>query len=144
MRLFLVCVVSKWSPWSECTGSCKFALQVRNRDVLRPPFPEIDLETGESLTKPCPPLYETRECQPVECQLGEEVHSSTQPARDDFFRDLPIIRSVVSDTAKSPFESDKILSRPIWRKVPETVPIEARRPTQLKRPALSHRPNCKN
>jgi hypothetical protein len=145
----LVCVVTKWDAWSECTGSCQFALQVRNRNVLRPPFPEIDQKTGEKFTRPCPVLYETRECQPTECLSKERAEKSTtttttQPphiaaAMNEFFRDLPIIRSVTSDTAKSPFESDKIASRPSWKK---TAIERPRVETPTRRVAQAHRPNC--
>jgi hypothetical protein len=146
--------VTKWSDWTECTGTCQYALQVRNRDVLRPPFPETDPKTGEQRLRPCPELYETRKCIPNECLSKERPESSTStttqrptttPTTNELFRDLPIIRSVISDTAKSPFESDKIisLSRSSPKKFVERVP-EIRRPVQAPRRinAQAHRPNC--
>uniref|UniRef100_A0A915EMM3 BPTI/Kunitz inhibitor domain-containing protein n=1 Tax=Ditylenchus dipsaci TaxID=166011 RepID=A0A915EMM3_9BILA len=54
------CVVSKWRPWTECMGNCDFAQKVRNRDVLRPPFPERHLASGHLFLRECPHLYEKR------------------------------------------------------------------------------------
>lgn len=134
-----MCVVTKWSEWSECTGNCQYGLQVRNRDVLRPPFPEIDFKTSEEFIRPCPSLYESRTCQPTECLLNKRFESNVKRTQfsltnDDIFRDLPIIRSVTSDTGKSPFEfSDKAL-RQIRKKVV---------PSPVKTTSQPHRPNCK-
>uniref|UniRef100_A0A914LNX5 Candidate secreted effector n=1 Tax=Meloidogyne incognita TaxID=6306 RepID=A0A914LNX5_MELIC len=61
------CVVSKWRQWGECQGDCEFALRVRNRDVLKPPFPEKDEKTLQMFLRECPPLYQVELCQPREC-----------------------------------------------------------------------------
>ncbi|KAI6191757.1 hypothetical protein M3Y97_00262300 [Aphelenchoides bicaudatus] len=151
-----LCVVTKWTDWSECTGTCNYGLQVRNRNVLRPPFPEIDPKTGDQRLRPCPELYETRKCVPTECLSKEQVELTTTtttqkpsvtPALNELFRDLPIIRSVISDTAKSPFESEKTisLSRPNQKKFVEPVPTTRRPAIQhpLRRiSSQAHRPNC--
>ncbi|KAI6209415.1 hypothetical protein M3Y96_00219200 [Aphelenchoides besseyi] len=64
-----LCVVTRWSSWSLClfgsnsTVKCGASgLQVRNRAVLSPPFPEADGRVRE-----CPHLYEVRTCQLTEC-----------------------------------------------------------------------------
>jgi hypothetical protein len=153
--MFSVCVVTKWRDWSECIGSCSYALQVRNRDVLRPPFPEIDQQTGEVQLPKCPTLYETKECQPKECLISNEStteestttlpttttrRSSLAPAVNEFFRDLPSGRSAINDN--SPFEfTDKVLNQKNLRKV-------ADRPTtrlpKFAQKRIAHRPDCKN
>ncbi|KAF7635447.1 BPTI/Kunitz inhibitor domain-containing protein [Meloidogyne graminicola] len=61
------CVVSKWRQWSECQGDCEFALRVRNRDVLKPPFPEKDEKTLKLFLRECPQLYQVEQCQLREC-----------------------------------------------------------------------------
>ncbi|KJH40724.1 hypothetical protein DICVIV_13314 [Dictyocaulus viviparus] len=58
------CEVSKWSTWSSCYGTCYYALSVRNRDVIRPPFPD----DAEDRVKRCSKLYETRPCALESCQ----------------------------------------------------------------------------
>uniref|UniRef100_A0AC35GFB4 BPTI/Kunitz inhibitor domain-containing protein n=1 Tax=Panagrolaimus sp. PS1159 TaxID=55785 RepID=A0AC35GFB4_9BILA len=73
------CIVTKWREWSECIGNCDFAQKVRNRDVLKPPFPEKNLETGETILRECPQLYEVQYCTPSSCEennpFGEENKS---------------------------------------------------------------------
>ncbi|KAL3111926.1 hypothetical protein niasHT_015124 [Heterodera trifolii] len=61
------CVVSKWKRWSGCDGNCEFAQRFRNRDVVRPPFPEKDGRTGEIVLRNCPHLYEVQRCMPKHC-----------------------------------------------------------------------------
>lgn len=52
---------------SECQGNCEFAQRVRNRDVLRPPFPQRDERTGDFFIRECPSLYEVEQCTPRGC-----------------------------------------------------------------------------
>ncbi len=58
-------MVSFWEEWGECYGNCKFALKVRNRGVVRPPFPEKS--DGRFVIRPCPPLFEVVTCVPAKC-----------------------------------------------------------------------------
>ncbi|KAL7070563.1 hypothetical protein ACQ4LE_010260 [Meloidogyne hapla] len=62
-----ICVVSKWRQWGECQGDCEFALRVRNRDVIKPPFPEKDEKTSQIFLRECPQLYQVEQCLPREC-----------------------------------------------------------------------------
>lgn len=62
------CLVTGWNQWSGCMGNCDFAQRIRNRDVLRPSFPERDLKTGALFLRDCPPLYEVESCVPRECE----------------------------------------------------------------------------
>lgn len=65
---FLECIISPWRNWSNCLGNCDYAQRVRNRDVLRPPFPEKNLVTSEIFIRACPPLYEVETCIPEGCE----------------------------------------------------------------------------
>ncbi|KAE9555393.1 hypothetical protein FO519_001405 [Halicephalobus sp. NKZ332] len=71
------CVVTKWRDWSECIGNCDFGQRVRNRDVVRPPFPEKD-ENGLTVVKECPPLYEVEYCVPLRCEENPFTKSNPQ------------------------------------------------------------------
>lgn len=61
-----MCVVSFWSEWNSCVGNCQFALRVRNRNVIRPPFPERTPD-GRLAIRPCPSLYQVQTCIPPPC-----------------------------------------------------------------------------
>ncbi|KAI1724130.1 hypothetical protein Ddc_05336 [Ditylenchus destructor] len=81
------CVVSSWRPWSECMGGCDFAQRVRNRDVIRPAFPERNPLDGQLYLRECPPLYEVENCTPRECE--DESPFAKPPS----LRSLPIFSS---------------------------------------------------
>ncbi len=52
-----VCIVGKWSPWSECTPNCELSYRNRTRDVLVEP-------QGDEL---CPHTLELKECPQLPC-----------------------------------------------------------------------------
>lgn len=57
------CLVSQWTPWSDCSTSCGEGLRVRTRVVNKPPL------NGDSST--CPELIEREGCnKDVECPNG--------------------------------------------------------------------------
>lgn len=60
-------MISPWRNWGPCLGNCDYAQRVRNRDVLRPSFPERNSVTGEIFIRACLPLYEVETCIPNEC-----------------------------------------------------------------------------
>ncbi|OXB67704.1 hypothetical protein ASZ78_002786 [Callipepla squamata] len=60
------CVVTDFSPWSQCSGGCANSLRHRTRAVIAPP-----LYGGA----PCPNLTESRACTAASCPLGEEEHT---------------------------------------------------------------------
>ncbi|EFB17554.1 hypothetical protein PANDA_015385 [Ailuropoda melanoleuca] len=61
------CVVSEFSPWSECSKGCEKRLQHRTRAAIAPP-----LYGGTQ----CPNLTESRACDtPISCPLGEEEYT---------------------------------------------------------------------
>ncbi|CAB3400782.1 unnamed protein product [Caenorhabditis bovis] len=68
---FRKCAVSMWGEWSDCFGGCTQGLIVRNRDVVRPPVPEIT-DDGRRIQRLCPHLYETKYCDQKKC-LEEPV-----------------------------------------------------------------------
>lgn len=66
IAVVLDCVVSDWSPLSECTASCGTkGLRERYRKVIQP---------AQSGGRPCPPLRQTVPCDgipcPVDCVVG--------------------------------------------------------------------------
>ncbi|XP_063755232.1 thrombospondin type-1 domain-containing protein 7A isoform X1 [Eleginops maclovinus] len=60
------CVVSEFSPWTQCSKSCGIGLQNRIRFVLAPPL------FGGSA---CPNLTEFQTCQPGFCEGEESLYS---------------------------------------------------------------------
>ncbi|GMT04538.1 hypothetical protein PENTCL1PPCAC_26712, partial [Pristionchus entomophagus] len=90
------CVVSPWAGWTQCFGDCKYGQQVRNRDVIRPPLPEVT-SRGAPLIPICPHLYESRFCSPSFCipptttppRVRHRWHASTK-----LFRSWPSTKSV--------------------------------------------------
>ncbi|XP_042638425.1 thrombospondin type-1 domain-containing protein 7B [Orycteropus afer afer] len=61
------CVVSEFSPWSQCSNGCGKKLQHRTRVAIAPP-----LYGGLQ----CPNLTEFRACDaPISCPLGEEEYT---------------------------------------------------------------------
>ncbi|XP_072198495.1 thrombospondin type-1 domain-containing protein 7B [Excalfactoria chinensis] len=60
------CVVTDFSPWSQCGGGCTNSLRHRTRAVIAPP-----LYGGA----PCPNLTESQACSAAACPLGEEEHT---------------------------------------------------------------------
>uniref|UniRef100_A0A669PYP8 Thrombospondin type-1 domain-containing protein 7A n=1 Tax=Phasianus colchicus TaxID=9054 RepID=A0A669PYP8_PHACC len=60
------CVVTDFSPWSQCGGGCSNSLRHRTRAVIAPP-----LYGGA----PCPNLTESQTCAAAACPLGEEEHT---------------------------------------------------------------------
>ncbi|POI36229.1 hypothetical protein CIB84_000018 [Bambusicola thoracicus] len=60
------CVVTDFSPWSQCSGGCTNSLRHRTRAVIAPP-----LYGGA----PCPNLTESQTCAAAACPLGEEEHT---------------------------------------------------------------------
>lgn len=74
-----VCVVSFWGTWGPCVGTCKFALQVRNRDVIRPPFPEKTPDNRLAI-RPCPQLYQVQTCLPELCPADSTAENQFQSA----------------------------------------------------------------
>ncbi|XP_045874178.1 thrombospondin type-1 domain-containing protein 7B [Meles meles] len=61
------CIVSEFSPWSECRKGCEKQLQHRTRAAIAPP-----LYGGSQ----CPNLTESRACDtPISCPLGEEEYT---------------------------------------------------------------------
>ncbi|XP_043922684.1 thrombospondin type-1 domain-containing protein 7A isoform X2 [Protopterus annectens] len=60
------CVVSEFSPWSECSKTCGSGLQHRTRSVVAPP-----LFDG----RPCPNLTEFQACQFNPCDAEESLYS---------------------------------------------------------------------
>ncbi|CAI4224917.1 unnamed protein product [Auanema sp. JU1783] len=67
---FPECLVSQWSSWGDCVGTCQYAEVVRNRDVVEPPLPET-MAGGGMYRKVCPILYETKPCMPARCKKIE-------------------------------------------------------------------------
>ncbi|XP_033935112.1 thrombospondin type-1 domain-containing protein 7A-like, partial [Pseudochaenichthys georgianus] len=60
------CVVSEFSPWTQCSKTCGMGLQNRIRFVLAPPL------FGGSA---CPNLTEFHTCQPGNCEGEESLYS---------------------------------------------------------------------
>uniref|UniRef100_A0A8C2UC31 Thrombospondin type-1 domain-containing protein 7A n=1 Tax=Coturnix japonica TaxID=93934 RepID=A0A8C2UC31_COTJA len=60
------CVVTDFSPWSQCGGGCTNSLRHRTRAVIAPP-----LYGGA----PCPNLTESQTCSAAACPLGDEEHT---------------------------------------------------------------------
>ncbi|KAF3833452.1 hypothetical protein F7725_024656 [Dissostichus mawsoni] len=60
------CVVSEFSPWTQCSKTCGIGLQNRIRFVLAPPL------FGGSA---CPNLTEFHTCQPGNCEGEESLYS---------------------------------------------------------------------
>uniref|UniRef100_A0A914W059 BPTI/Kunitz inhibitor domain-containing protein n=1 Tax=Plectus sambesii TaxID=2011161 RepID=A0A914W059_9BILA len=106
-----VCVVSFWSEWNSCVGNCQFALRVRNRNVIRPPFPERTSD-GRLAIRPCPSLYQVQTCIPPPCLLANRnetafnsVDSNIDPGADSRVDSASIDGAVVSvqkDVAREP------------------------------------------
>ncbi|GMT33174.1 hypothetical protein PFISCL1PPCAC_24471, partial [Pristionchus fissidentatus] len=93
------CEVSPWAGWSQCFGDCNYGQQVRNRDVTKPPLPELT-SRGAPLLPVCSHLYETRFCAPAFCapsttpspRIRHRWHASTK-----LFRSWPSTKSVTVD-----------------------------------------------
>lgn len=61
------CLLSEWSPWSECSASCGGGLAVRNKTVLQEPEPS---------GAPCAgPLEQHIVCNTNSCLPGKHKHS---------------------------------------------------------------------
>lgn len=54
------CEVTEWNAWSKCIGTCLLSMRARNRDVSKPPFPEV--HDGKLAMDQCPPLYQVQQC----------------------------------------------------------------------------------
>lgn len=53
------CLVSSWSKWNKCTGTCGIGSKVRTRTIIRQPA---------SRNKTCPKLTRKRRCRLPPCQ----------------------------------------------------------------------------
>jgi hypothetical protein len=62
------CVVSDWSPWSDCSGSCGGGIQKQTRTIIQRP---------ENGGKACPELTQSKDCNthacPVDCVVSEWI-----------------------------------------------------------------------
>uniref|UniRef100_A0A7E4UTK9 Uncharacterized protein n=1 Tax=Panagrellus redivivus TaxID=6233 RepID=A0A7E4UTK9_PANRE len=111
------CVVTKWRAWSECLGNCDFAQRVRNRDVIRPPFPEKNTITGEIILRECPSLFEVEYCLPKICE--EEPFEKT-PKLTHSRNYAP---AAIEEDDESPFFTTSHHNRPFFRPVvPKPIP----------------------
>lgn len=63
-------------------GNCEFALRVRNRNIIRPPFPEKSIATKRLFFRECPSLYEIENCMPQECEIDTPFINPTRLLRN--------------------------------------------------------------
>src|SRR5262245_11987197 len=96
-------------------------MRTRNRDVIKPPFPELVNHSNVLLMEPCPSLDQVQQCSPQQCIDSNSTAETTKSSEK-----LKEIGHPIDGGSVQPASFEKVLRTATTPRVPNADTVTAK------------------